>query len=40
MDIRCPRCNRFLAEVGGFGRAVCRDCGVEVTVKAKVREAS
>lgn len=35
MNIRCPKCNRFLAEVTAFGRAICRECGVEVTVKAK-----
>ena len=36
VDIRCPQCGRFLAEVDTFGRAVCRDCGWEITVKDKV----
>ena len=37
MTIRCPKCNRFMAEVGDYGRVVCRDCGIEVTVKARVK---
>jgi DNA-directed RNA polymerase subunit RPC12/RpoP len=35
MVIRCPKCSRFMAEVGEYGRAVCRECGVEVTVRVK-----
>lgn len=32
MSIRCPRCNRWLAEGSGSVRAVCRECGIEVAV--------
>ena len=39
VDLRCPACNRFLCEVTGFGRAVCRDCGWEITVKSKAERA-
>lgn len=35
MTIPCPKCGRFLMEIGNFGRAVCRDCGIEVTVRDK-----
>ncbi len=35
VDIKCPKCGRFLAEVEGYGRAVCAECGIEVTVKDK-----
>lgn len=38
MDVKCPNCGRFLAEMGttpgNFGRTVCR-CGVEVAVLVK-----
>ena len=37
MEIRCPKCARFMAEVGNYGRAVCRDCGVQVTVEVKAK---
>ena len=29
--LRCPECRGFLAEVSGYGRAVCKDCGCELT---------
>ena len=29
-EVRCPCCNRFLAEVNGFGRARCGKCGSDV----------
>ena len=35
MTIRCPGCDRFMMEIGDYGRAVCANCGVEVTVKTK-----
>ena len=35
MTIRCPKCNRFMAEVSGYGRVVCRDCAIEITVQEK-----
>jgi phage FluMu protein Com len=35
MTVRCPRCGRFLAEVRhGSVRVKCRDCSVEVSVRA------
>lgn len=39
MDVKCPKCGRWLSEMaavaGGFNRSVCRDCGVEVAVLVK-----
>ena len=29
-EVRCPCCNRFLAEVNGYGRARCGKCGSDV----------
>lgn len=41
MNLKCPKCGRWLSEIGSapgaFGRAVCRDCGVEVAVTVKVK---
>lgn len=33
--LRCPLCGRFLADVKGYGKAVCRDCGSELTYRSK-----
>ena len=33
--LRCPKCNRFLAEVTGTVRVVCPECGSEVSYKSK-----
>ena len=35
VDIRCPKCGRWLAEASEYGRAVCRDCGWSVEVRSK-----
>lgn len=35
ITLRCPNCNRFLAEVDGYGRAVCSRCGAELTYRSK-----
>lgn len=35
VDLRCPNCARWLAEVKDFGRAVCPNCGWEVSVRSK-----
>ncbi len=35
VNIKCPGCDRWLAEGMGYIRGVCRDCGYEVTVKDK-----
>ncbi len=34
VDIRCPECKHFLAEVVDYGRVVCQKCGWEVTVRS------
>lgn len=43
MNLTCPKCGRFLSEIGAspgqFGRSVCRDCGVEVSVTVKAKGA-
>lgn len=36
MDVKCPKCGRWLAEGSGFVRAICRDCKIEVTARMKV----
>ena len=35
IQLRCPSCNRFLAEVQGFARVVCSGCGAETTFKSR-----
>lgn len=35
VDIRCPECGRWLSETNGYGRAVCPNCGWEVTLRSK-----
>jgi uncharacterized Zn finger protein (UPF0148 family) len=35
VDLCCPECGRFLAEVKVHGRAVCPHCGCEVTYRSK-----
>ncbi len=35
VDIRCPKCNRWLAEASEYGRAVCATCGWEIEVRSK-----
>ena len=40
VKLRCPMCNRFLAEVKGYGKAVCRDCGSEVVYRSKLERSS
>ena len=35
VDIRCPKCGRWLSETAGYGRAVCPKCGWEVSVADK-----
>ena len=35
IDLRCPNCNRFLAQVLDFGRTVCPNCGGETTFKSR-----
>ena len=35
VDIRCPKCGRWLAKVSEYGLAVCPKCGWEVEVRAK-----
>ncbi len=35
VDIRCPKCGRWLAEASEYGRAVCATCGWEVEVRSK-----
>lgn len=26
MEVKCPKCGRFLAEAAGYVRVICRDC--------------
>lgn len=33
--LRCPRCNRFIADVKGYGRGICRECGAEITYRSR-----
>lgn len=39
MNVACPKCGRFLLELGTVagttGRTICRDCSVEVAVRVK-----
>ena len=35
VDIRCPKCGRWLAEASEYGRAVCALCGWEVEVRSR-----
>lgn len=35
IELRCPNCRRFLGEIREFGRAVCANCGGEVTYRSK-----
>jgi hypothetical protein len=35
VQIKCPQCQRFLAEVAIMGRAVCQRCGWEIAVWSK-----
>lgn len=35
--LRCPTCGRFLGEVEGIARLVCRDCGHELVFIPKGR---
>ena len=35
VKLRCPRCNRFLADVRDFGLAVCGNCGSEVSYRSR-----
>ena len=35
VDLRCPKCGRWLAEASQYGRAVCPKCGWQVEVKDK-----
>lgn len=41
MDLKCPKCGRWLSEIGvmagSYGRAVCGDCGIEVAVTVRPR---
>jgi ribosomal protein S27E len=41
MDVKCTKCGRFLGELGTaagtFGRMLCRDCGVEISVTVKAK---
>ena len=32
VELRCPVCGRFLADVDGFIRVVCGNCGWEIQV--------
>lgn len=36
-SIWCPRCKRWLADCEEYGRASCRQCGYEVTVRVKAK---
>lgn len=36
VDLKCPECGRFLAEVTGYGRAPCPNCGCEITYASKL----
>lgn len=35
VNLHCPRCGRFLAQVLDFARAICRECGCEVEYRSK-----
>lgn len=35
VELRCPACRRFLADVGDYGRVVCSGCGAEVTYRSR-----
>ena len=37
VQIRCPRCGRFLTETIDFARTVCPECGSEVQYKSKLQ---
>lgn len=34
VELKCPKCQRFLAAASGYGRSVCRDCGWEIEVRS------
>lgn len=34
MELRCPKCNRFVAEGSGFVRGICPRCKIEVQATA------
>ena len=34
-DIRCPECRRWLSEARDYGRAVCPNCGWEITIRSR-----
>lgn len=40
ITLRCPQCNRFLAEVVDFGRIPCPECGSETTYRSKQQRAT
>ena len=33
IEVRCPMCSHFLAEVGGETRVICGRCKSELTIK-------
>jgi predicted RNA-binding Zn-ribbon protein involved in translation (DUF1610 family) len=35
LDLKCPACGRWLAEVVDYARVVCAGCGAEVTYRSK-----
>lgn len=35
IELRCPKCSRFMGEVDSYGRLLCDNCGSEVTYKSK-----
>jgi phage FluMu protein Com len=34
VEIRCPECDRFLADVRDLGRVVCPDCKCEIVYRS------
>jgi len=37
VDLHCPECGRWQAEVTDYGRVVCRDCGCELRYYSRSR---
>lgn len=40
VELRCPNCGKFLAEVTDFARVPCPECGSEVTFRSKAARAA